>query len=219
MLIFIGCKKENIASGINTRVYGKFSDYLYSPIPNAKLKVGEYKFKFNSVNGGTHIFQKWTDSTYTNSNGEYDFTFRTSGQGSLYKLTLDNSLLDTQQKYWSLLDPVEIKNIGSSFNYSTNEIVLLYPCDVTINLNNIVHFPIEIHHKTTRKSGNDVAINSNSIYVRRIYIDEYFAQTLSFYRTKPNGVIQKATFQLPATNTRALTTQNITLNEIDFIDI
>jgi hypothetical protein len=217
LICFISCEKDNIQEGKVTRVYGKLTDYYDIPITNGKMKVGEYKFKPNSVNGGFDFFQKWIDSSYTNQNGEYDFTFKTSGNGTSYKIILEDSPI-TEQRFWSLMDPVDITNIGGSFNFSTNQLANLYPCDVTINLNNITILPIEIWHETTFNS-NIPEINSNTTYVKRIYVIKYNSQTLIFYRTKPNGVRQKAIFTFPASNSTNTTTQNITLNETDFVDI
>jgi hypothetical protein len=218
ILTLFSCEKDNISGGIETRVSGKLTDYYNIPITNAKMKVGEYKFKPNSVNGGFDSFQKWIDSSYTNQNGEYDFKFKTSGQGTSYKLFLENSPAETQQRYWSLLDPVSITNIGKSFNFSTNQLANLYNCDITITMNNLTVFPIFIEHDTTFNSATP-EINSNATYIKRIYIIKYNAQTLNFYRTKPNGINQKAIFNFPASNLATLTTQNITLNDTDFVDL
>lgn len=217
-LTLLSCEKENIPGGIETRVYGKLTDFYNIPITNAKMKVGEYKFKSNSVNGGFDHFQKWIDSSYTDQNGAYDFKFKSSGQGTSYKLILENSPAETQQRYWSLMDLIPINNIGKSFNFSTNQLANLYPCDVTINLNNLTVFPIYISHDTTFNFGTP-EINSNTTYIKRIYIIKYNSQTLNFYRVKPNGINQKAIFTFPASEVATITTQNITLNDSDFIDM
>lgn len=218
IITLFSCEKDTIPEGLETRVFGTLTDYYGIPITNAKMKVGEYKFKPNSVNGGFDTFQKWIDSSYTNQNGAYDFTFKTSGKGTSYKLILENSPTETQQRYWSLLDPIYINNIGKSFNFSTNQLANLYPCDVTITMNNLTVFPIFIAHDTTFNSATP-EINSNATHIKRIYIIKYNTQTLNFYRTKPNGVNQKAIFSFPASNAATITTQNITLSDTDFIDL
>lgn len=217
IITLFSCEKDPIPEGLETRVFGTLTDYYGIPVTNAKMKVGEYKFEPNSVNGGFDTFQKWIDSSYTNQNGAYDFTFKTTGQGTSYKLILENSPTETQQRYWSLLDPVSIANIGKNFNFSTNQLAILYPCDITITMNNLSVFPIFIEHDTTFNSATP-EINTNATYIKRIYIIKYNVQTLNFYRTKPNGVNQKAVFSFPASNTAATTTQNITLSDTDFID-
>ncbi len=215
-LIFISCEKENIQSGIQTKVSGKLTNYDGEPISNSKVRIGEFKNKFVSDGGSTDYFSKYVDSTLTNNNGDYDITFKTTGEGSSYRLILENNPND--QSYYGLYDSVEIKNLGNPFVFNYNQFTKLYPCDVTINMNNILILPIEIYHETTRRIFNP-EITTNSIFVKRIYITKSGTQKFTLQRTKPNGTYQQAVFNFPASNSTLLTTQNINLNDSDFIDI
>ena len=216
LCLFISCEKEKIPGDIQTNVSGKITDYYDSPILNAKVKIGEYKNRFVSDGGSTDYFYRYIDSTLTNSSGDYKMTFKTTGEGTSYRLIIENSPSD--QSYFGLFDSVEIGNIGNSFIFDSDQFTKLYPCDVTINLNNISTLPIYISHSTTR-AVNSPEIMTNNVFVKRIYIDKHWPQTLSFGRTKLDGINQKAVFTFPASNSESITLQNITLNESDFLDI
>lgn len=214
--LLVSCEKEKIPSGIETKVAGRLSNYVGEPIINSIVKIGEYKNRFVSDGGSTDYFSKYIDSTLTNNNGEFEITFKTSGEGTSYKLILDNSPDD--QSYYGFFDSVEITNLGNPFVFNYNQFTKLYPCDVTINMNDITIFPISIWHETTRIVDAPEII-SNTTFVKRIFINKYGIQKLNLSRIKPNGVSQKAIFTFPASNTENVTTQTITLNEADFVDI
>ena len=224
-LVFAQCSRDDedlLSAGIETKVLGKLTDYQNAPIPNAKLKIGEFKQEWHnqSVYGGNYIdnFVQYLDSIETNSNGEYNFTFKTSGQGNVYKLMLQNSPLN-EQKYWSCcMGFIDIENIGKTFTFNTIQLINLYPCDVTFNLNSISNFPLFVDHDTTKFENNRYEINSNLSVLKRFYISKYSTQTIKIFRDK-NGIKQKATYTFPASNLETLTTQSITINEADFINI
>ena len=216
LLFLFGCEKENIKSGIETKVTGRLSNYYGEPIINAKVKIGEFKNEFVSDGGSRDYFFRDIDSTLTNGNGEYQITFKTTGEGSSYRLLIKDS--PNNQSFYGFYDSVEITNLGNPFIFNYNQFTKLYPCDVTINLNNVTVLPILIWHETTRIV-NTPEITSNSTFVKRIFINKYSTQILNLSRTKPNGISQKAIFTLPASNSENLTTQTINLTEIDFVDL
>ena len=216
LLLFISCEKENITSGIQTKVSGKLTTYEGEPIINSKVRIGEFKNRFVSDGGSTDYFSKFIDSTLTNNNGEYDITFKTTGEGTSYKLVLENSPND--QSYFGFYDSIQITNLGNPFVFNYNQFTKLYPCDITINMNNILILPLRISHKTTRQS-RDPEITSNTTYIKRIYITKIGIQKFTLQRIKPNGIYQQAVFNFPASNSTLLTTQTINLNDSDFIDI
>ncbi|CAN1519998.1 hypothetical protein MCEGE10_01060 [Flavobacteriaceae bacterium] len=214
--ILVSCEEENIQSGIQTNVMGKVIEYNFSPVSNVKVRIGEFKSQFVFDGGSQDYFVKYVDSTFTDFNGDYNMNFKTTGNGTSYKIILENSPID--QSYIGYNDPIKINKIGGDFVSNNVYVAKLYPCQITINFNNISIFPIGIWHETTR-TVNTPEINSASTYVKTIYITNYVAQTLNFYRTKPNGVNQKAIFTFPPSNSTSITNQSITLNETDFIDI
>lgn len=214
-ILLVSCEKENIQRGIQTKVSGRLSTYYGESIINAKVRIGEFKNEFVSDGGSRDYFVRAIDSILTNSNGEYEITFKTTGEGSSYRLLINDSPND--QSFYGFYDSVEITNIGNPFIFNYNQFTKLYPCDVTINLNNITILPILIWHETTRIV-NTPEITTNSTFVKRIYISKYNAQILNLSRTKSNGISQKAIFTFPASNSENLTTQIINLNESDFVD-
>lgn len=215
ILLLVSCEKENIESGIETKVTGKLSNFQGEPIVNAKVKIGEYKNRFVSDGGSTDYFSKYIDSTVTNNNGEYEITFKTTGEGSSYRLSIDDSPID--QSFYGYFDSVEINNIGKSFVINYNQFIKLYPCDVTINMNNIQILPISIYHETTRQKNNP-EITSNTTIVKRIFITKLGIQKFTLQRTKQDGTHQQAIFKFPASNSELLTTQTINLNDSDFVN-
>jgi len=215
-LLFVSCEKENIQSGIETKVSGKLTNYDGEPIVNSKVKIGEFKNRFVFDGGSKDYFSKYIDSTLTNNDGDYDFTFKTTGEGSSYKLILDNRPND--QSYYGFYDPIEIKNLGNLLVFNFNQFTKLYPCDVTINMNNILILPIRIYHETTRQLSNP-EITTNTVFVKRIYITKFGTQKFTLERMKPNGTYQKAVFNFPASNSILLTTRTINLTDSDFVDI
>lgn len=215
-LLLVSCEKENIQSGIQTKVTGKLSNYQGEPIVNAKVKIGEFKNRFVSDGGSTDYFTRYIDSTITNNNGEYEITFKTTGEGSSYRLISDNNPIE--QSYWGDFGYVEIKNLGKTFVFNYNQFIKLFPCDVTINMNNIQILPIRIFHETTRQINNP-EITSNTTFVKRIFITKWEVQKFTLQRIKPNGTYQQAIFNFEASNSELLTTQNINLMDSDFVDI
>ncbi|TGD59363.1 carboxypeptidase-like regulatory domain-containing protein [Flavobacterium humi] len=217
-LLLLSCDKENtIRSGVETRVSGRVTDHSGVPIADVKVKIGEFRQK----NGSLYVneyFERWIDSSSTNSNGEYDFLFKTTGKGSSYTFFLANSPID-EQHYWGGTNGIPIMNLGGSFTFSTNQFFYLYPCDITFNATGATGFPLYISHDTTFFSDENSRINSGSAVAKRIYISKYYPQTVTIMRAKTNGTMQKATYSFPASNAETLTTQSITINETDFVDI
>lgn len=233
-ILFLGsCSKddENLTpAGIETRIYGKITSQNNEPISNLIIKIGEYKesggANYPSAFGNTHIeLIQFVKEVFTDSQGNYDFIFKTSGRGNFYKVIVGEKTLTTQpQIYW---DPYgfnlsqfgnDMTIIGKSFNHNYEGFLKLYPCEINIQFNNIQYFPIiPIHDKTYKF--NLIDINTNQNTSRKIYIDKFSNQTFELFRVKPNGTRQKATYLFPASNVETLTVQNIIVNEIDFIDI
>lgn len=220
LLIVCSCERDNIEAGVETKISGRTTEYLGDPVPNVKLKIGEFTDKFVTGGGGISVFKKWIDSTYTNQNGDYILNFKTTGNGTHYKLVVDNSPI-SEQKYWNIDgDPIELKDLGTNYTYNFNQILNLYPCDVTINLNNsLTIFPLRISHSSTYFEANsDLLLNTNTV-IKRIYIGKDYSQTLDIFRIKSDGRTQKATYTFPKSEIKDLTTQSINVEETDFKDI
>ena len=220
----ICCDKDDpamLSAGIETRISGKITDFNDSPISNVKLKVMEYKSSSGSwsSNGNFLDFVQDIASNETNTNGEYDFTFKTSGKGNIYQIEIQPSP-SNEQKYCNCCHSGNISSIGSHFIFNYNQLIKLYPCDVTVNLNNVSDFPFEVYHETVYNSSNNLTnIISNTQVNKRIYISKYEPQKLNISRIKLNGIKQVATYTFPPSNVETPTLQNIIINEIDFKDL
>lgn len=225
----MGCKKDAalIKSGIETRVFGKLTDYRDKPISNLKVKVAEFKVTNNGsyiVSYDDYEFIDWIDSTYTNTNGNYDFVFKTSGKGNFYRLFFSERTKENEpQIIWDpfFIDITErsndMKYIGKEFEFNTVNLIELYPCQITFIVNNPAIFPMMPTHNLTYPS-NLKSIIANGSSVHTIYIQKYNKQTVNLYRTK-NGITQVALYEFQASNVEGITYQTITVEESDFKDV
>lgn len=224
-LFLAGCTNDEedlYREGIETRVTGKISDINAAPIDNVKLRVAEYEREFirQGPAGGNYHYTliKYVDSTKTNVNGEYNFTFKTTGKGNFYKLSVEKAPVEDQSYWHCCLEDVDMDNIGKVFNHDFKGLTKLYPCDITITLNNISDFPLNFSHETTFFD-DSYTITSNVTVVRRLYIEKDKVLRFNLWKTKANGKRQAAYYNFPASNTEALTTQKITINESDFVNL
>jgi hypothetical protein len=224
--------KENLTtSGINTRLFGKLTSFNNNPASNVLIKVAEYKESgggsfFGGSGGGYHIeFIQFVKEIYTDNQGKYDFVFQTSGKGNFYRIEVgEYTKPNVPQTFWDsfVYDLSDSGNsskiIGKEFEMNNNNSYNLFPCDVNIQMNNVQILPVYPKHSKTFEY-NLTEINANQNQIKRIYIDKYETQFFELYRVKPNGTRQRARYSFPASNLEILTTQNIVVNEIDFIDI
>lgn len=229
LIILVSCRKDPvmIKSGIETRVFGKLTDFHDEPISNLKIKVAEFKA---TNSGGLFMsvenleFVDWIDSTYTNTDGRYDFVFKTTGNGNFYRLFFGERTKENEpQIIW---DPFyvditngahDMKYIGKEFEFNTINLVELYPCQVTLKVNNLETFPMTLSHSLTYFF-NLKNIETNGTSIHTIYINKYNDQTLTVLRRK-NGISQQALYKFPASNTEGITYQTITVEEADFKDV
>lgn len=225
--MLISCRKDPvlIKSGIETRIFGKLTDYHDKPISKLKIKVGEFKgVGTGFLSPESYEFVMFVDSTYTDSNGKYDFIFKTSGKGNFYNLYFgERTKPNEPQVVWDpfIVDITQSSNdmkyIGKEFEFNTINLVELYPCKVTFNLNDIETFPITPSHNLTY-SFNLQSINSKGTSSQIIYIQKYNKQALNLLRLK-NGIRQIAVYEFPASNIEGMTYQTISAKESDFEDM
>lgn len=226
LLGLMGCKKDPvlIKSGIETNVFGTITDDHSEPISNLKIKVAEYKV----TNTGSYIvsyedyeFIKWVDSTNTDTNGNYNFVFKTSGKGNFYNMVIGEEVKpDRPQILFSeyyvpiTQEANDMTYIGKQFEFNSDDLIRLYPCRITFKVNNVETFPIRISHEYTR-AFNLKDLTANGTSEQTIYIQRYNKETVILFRMK-NGVGQRATFEFPASNVKEMTYQTITVQEADF---
>jgi hypothetical protein len=210
-LIF-GCESDPIVANLQTTVKGVAFDIVnQEPIVNQELIISEYKKRFVSDGGTAYDFIQNISSTFSDSNGNYQTTFLTSGKGDYYTISPSHSNL-----IWNYYeDSQEIKNIGSNnvFNYN---FLNLYPCILTINTNNIQNIPLTISHFLTLNSELNNITEYNGTEIRTIYIDKNSNQEIKFYRTINATTSQIATVVIPATNMNQQTDFVINLSDSDF---
>lgn len=229
LLSLISCSDDPvlIKSGIETRVFGKLTDYRDSPISDLKIKVAEFKV----TTKGSYIFSNsdyefigWIDSTYTNTSGNYDFVFKTTGKGNFYRLHIGEEGKRTEPKILSdpfFLDITEYSNdmkyIGKEFEFNSINLLWLYPCIVTFKVDNVETFPLTAYREPTDYSVT-YDFKANGTFEGKFYIQRYNKEIISVNRRK-NGVLQSAKYEFPASNVETTTYQTITVLETDFKDI
>lgn len=208
------CNDKPLPAGIATHVYGTINDTENAiPVSNHKVKVGEYIGNFVYDGGMHYYFVQWVDSSSTDLNGNYDFIFKTSGKGSKYKLELEPI-----KDIWSFNSLYKnIDSIGKSF-HADFEMLHLYQVKLKITLNNVDYLPIRLNFNSYNYSFIQNIENNNVEELREIYVNKNSSFTIKFYRTKPDGKNQIATFNFPATNSTNPVEIPITLNNFDFID-
>lgn len=228
LFTLISCEKDPvlIQSGIETKVNGKVTDDHDTPISNLIVKIGEYKVTTSGsyiTSNENHEFIKWVDSAYTDSNGNYDFVFKTSGKGNFYNLMIGEVKEKEPQTIFSSVyvsltkSANDLTFIGKQFEFNTNDIIRLYPCRITFKLNNIEGFPIPIFHDFTR-GFNLTSLTANGTFERTLYIQRYNKEKIMLSRIK-NGVGQRAYYEFPASNVVETTYQTITVQETDFKNV
>ena len=216
ILLCVGCEKDSepLHAGIETRVSGRVYDFDKAlPLANQKILIAEYKKKsmhYGSV-GSNEDFVGFIDSTYTDVSGNYDFTFKTTGKGDVYKVFLSETF-----DVMSYSDPYEIKKVGEPqyFEFSGWQ---LYPQDLKVTTNNLTILPVKIFMRGKPYAIPDLTENNTEVNYR-VYVDKNLGQYVSFQREKPDGTTQHFIVEAPATGTTELTQWVITLNDSDFID-
>lgn len=208
------CNDKPLPAGIETKVHGNVYDFSNAiPVSNQEIKVGEYIGKFAGEYGFHYYFIQWVDSTSTDLNGNYDFIFKTSGKGSKYKLELEHA-----KDMWSFNSPYKnIDNIGKSF-HADFDMLHLFLVKLKITLNNVDYLPIRPDFSSYNYTTIPNIQNNNTEEIREIFVNKNSSFTIKFYRTKPDGKGQIASFNFPATNSTNPIEIPITLNNSDFID-
>ena len=211
-ILFSSCESDPIEANIQTTVQGVIFDNVnQEPIVNQEIIISEYKKRFVSDGGTAYNFIQNVGSTFTDSNGHYQLTFLTSGEGDYYTISpTHNNLI------WNYYqDRLEIENIGSNnvFNF---DFLNLYPCILTINTNNIQNIPLHISHFLTSAIELDDVTEYNGSVTRTIYVDKNSNQEVKFYRNITTNTSQVATVIIPATNNNQQTTFEINLSDSDF---
>lgn len=234
LFVLFACEKDNvtlIGSGIMTNVHGKILSPNGEPVSNIIIRVAEYKESGGATypsgfGSSTTEFIQYSSTVYTDADGNYDFVFVTSGKGNLYRLEVGEFPASTADNptYWGAysLAITQVPNdqtfIGKIFEHNSNQLVKLYPCEVTLQFNDAAIFPVGLYHEYTYPLFLD-EITSGATTVRTLFIDKFTDQQFILGRTKANGQSQNAVYVFPASQVETPTTQTVIVNESDFTDI
>jgi len=205
LLVFISCEDTLEPIGIETRVFGRMYDSQNQlPLANHQLRIAEYNLipGFGSVPNNEFI--QYLDSTLTDSQGFYDFSFTTSGLGDRYFLELQQ-IQESQTNndfIFSLIDQefsTEIEDLGENTELNF-EVLFLYPVNLKITLDpNVQFLPIQIARPHFNASGN---ITQTGIENSRLfYIDKNSSSFVILVRTTPEGERERVIIEMEATNT------------------
>ena len=242
VVLCLSCEKDDqpnlIPAGIETRVSGNVTSINSESLSDVEIKIAEY---VETTSGGcfscpaptnyTYEFKQFVKTVNLSPNGNFDFTFTTTGNGNFYKLFIGefpNYPLNGPIPFFvqKINDPLgvdltreanDMTIIGKEFslNYAIKK---LYLCEVNAQFNLTNSYPIEPFHLLTYSSNNremNSFINPTTI---KLFIDKANPQTLILQRNRDNGIRQKAEYIFPASNVENTTFQSIIVNETDFVD-
>jgi hypothetical protein len=223
-ILFTSCEDKFEENGIETRIYGRIYDSQNNlALPNHKLKVGEYNLIPGFGITPNIDFIQYLDSTNTDSNGYFDFTFTTSGKGDIYELEIDfdynNYFGLTNENVFTLGNNdiyTELENLGEDFEINY-EVILFFPIKLKIILDNDVEFlPIRISEPYNRYVDqiNETNVENTRIY----YIDKNSDWEFMLTRKTSNGQNQRVLINMPATNNSNLTEFEFNIKNEDFVD-
>jgi hypothetical protein len=216
VLLCIGCEKdpEPVRGGVETQVSGRIYDNINDlPLAGQKIKIAEYKTKYMNYGsvGSNEDFIGFIDSTYTDVSGNYDFIFKTTGNGNVYRVMYFET-----EDVRSYEEPFEIEKIGEPQHFDFFGLQL-YPQDLKIITTDLSIVPVEIYVKGKPYIIPDLT-ESNVEVTRRIYVDKNSVYNVNFQRRKPDYSMQDFKLEFPATGTTEITQQNITIHDSDFVD-
>lgn len=242
VVLFLSCDKDDdpnlIPAGIETRISGNVRSINAENLSDVEIKIAEY---VETTSGGcygcpaptnyNYEFKQFVKTINLDSNGNFDFKFTTSGNGNFYKLFIgdipDFSLNGpTPYLVQKIDDPlvVDLTQEANDMNIIGKEFLLnhsirkLYLCEVNLQFNLINTYPIQPFHLLTYQSNNREINTFTNQTTIKLFIDKANPQTLILERNRDKGIRQKAEYIFPASNVESTTTQNIIVNETDFVD-
>ena len=221
--LFQSCEDTFEPSGTETRIFGRMYDNQNQlPLTNHKLRIGEYNLIPGFGSAPNIEFIQYVDSTLTDSDGYYDFTFSTSGQGDRYQLEVDfdfDTYATNDGNFFGLLNQeyhTEIENleVDTELNF---EVLFVFPVNIKITLDSDVQFlPVRIQKPYYRATNN---LTETGIEISRLYyVDKNSSWQIELKRTTSEGQRQRVILDMPATNSSELTEFEIFVNDNDFAD-
>jgi len=243
VFLLLSCENDDqpglIPAGIETRISGHITSINGESLSDVEIRIGEY---VQTTSGGCYScpaptnsneeFKNWAKTINLSPNGDFDFTFQTSGAGNFYKLFVGSNPepwvgQGTIPFFVQQVDNPIVVNLTTEANdrsiigkeYSLNSALRkLYLCEVNVQFNLTSSYPIEPVHLYTYASNNKMITTFTNPTTINLFIDKADPQTLILERNRDNGVRQRATYTFEASHVEQPTVQNITVNEEDFID-
>lgn len=219
LLLCMGCEDpEPMHAGVETTVSGRIYDYENQlPLGGQKIVIKEY---MKSQNYGAiapnYDFKGNIDSTYTDVNGNFNFTFKTTGRGNAYKVFYEET---EDVSLYSDVVEIEKKDLGVPVDLYYLSGTQLYPLTLKITPNNLSGLPIKIKAFFPAKPFILDNITENNVAVtRNLYVDKNTQTSLQFVMLLPAYVEKRYSVKLPATGTTTPEMQTIELNEENFVD-
>tara|TARA_R110002096_G_scaffold276700_1_gene470732 strand:+ start:21432 stop:22145 length:714 start_codon:yes stop_codon:yes gene_type:complete len=220
-LFLTSCEDTFEPSGIETRVFGRMYDTQNQlPLTNHKLRIGESNLIPGFGPAPNIDFIQYIDSTTTDSEGYFDFVFKTSGLGDIYQLEVDYNY----DNYFGLTDEnvfglnqeyrTELEDLGEDKELNF-EVLFFFPVNLKITLNSDVQFlPIRIRQPYSRVTDNltETGVEINRIY----YIDKNSNWQILLTRNTSDGQRQRVVIDMPATNNTGLSEFEFNINDDDF---
>lgn len=217
--LVISCKKNNIDSGIVTKVYGQVTTDL--GLPADSIMVYAIGYKSTKGLGGAGLFGSLTAhetaaEVMTDANGKFDFNFITSGNSREYRIRFQ-PYMRLKNKYL-IRGKVEFKveKPGKDILINYDQVITLHPCDITFYVKDVKHFPLELSHQNAYYYPNEiVSITDSNTVIRRIYLERNRYTSLLITRQLSDSIRPESIMHHfePATTP---TTREITIQESDF---
>ncbi|MHA3789863.1 peptidase associated/transthyretin-like domain-containing protein [Flavobacterium hauense] len=219
ILLCVGCEKdpEPLHAGIETPVSGRIYDSANElPLSGQKIIVEEYmKTQNYGAITPNYDFKGSIDSTYTDSNGYFDFTFKTTGKGNCYRIIFEpaedvqnnSDIFEINKR--DLKTPAKIDFSGTQ----------LYPLVLKIIPDNLSILPVNITTGFSAKPYSLPDITQNNVAATRyLYVDKNSNISLRLVVVYPEYDEKYYNLTLPPVNSTAPPEQSIHLNDSDFVD-
>ena len=174
-MLFMSVKCEDteedyLDAGIESTIKGQVIDTKSNtPIVNQKFVVSEYVSESRGFYGSQEVLVQRLDSTRTDDEGRFDFTFETGGMGTFYKIgpEYDETVYGTFEEDQTLF------NVGglNQFDFFRSE--NLYACVLRITLNDLENAPFEFsvqtfYHRPKFRINDTSGTVENTVYLRSI---------------------------------------------------
>ncbi len=186
-------KRIILTQELKVRVKGQVFDRKNNlPIVNQKFVVSEYVNEFRGAYGTRDALVQRLDSTTTDDEGRFDFTFETGGMGTFYKIGPEYD----QTVFGGLEEDKRLFNIGGLNQFDFFRPENLYTCVVRITLNDLEYPPFEFKAQTYYHSPSFTISDTTGVFENTIYLRIDLDYIIYFNRLLDDGTRQSGQFQI-----------------------